>query len=538
MQKSFYRVFSRRSLICFFVIVCLFTVTGARVYEIATSENYLAAQSLQSTYRENIALIRGTVYDCNMISITNNKKTCYAAIPPTPDAVVSAGDYLSGDEKALATEKFKERKVAVCRPEKTIENDNVATTYVYSTDYEGFLFEHLVGYIGSDGHGESGIEAAYDDILYSGEYASAVYAVSGTGYALLGEKPAFQNDVDRVKSGVMLTVDINAQRIVSEAAKGLRRGAVIIADAKTGKIRALLSKPSFSPNDLSSAVKDPDSPFINRALTPFAVGSVFKPCIAAAAIDNNIGGVLYNCTGRSLIDGRYFSCHKREGHGVVDLRSALAFSCNGYFYNLGMLSGAQTIRKSALLFSFGSPLTICKNVTAGGGNITALKNLNSNSAIANFSIGQGDILISPVGMLTLYQAIAGDGSYYIPSVVEAILSGDKKETYDFGNKTKAMSAKAAAQIREALREVVISGTAKQANSEKVAICGKTATAQTGRYDGNGTEITNSWFCGFFPYEDPEYVGVVMSDGASDRSPALIFKEIAENLCDSSGNETP
>ncbi len=528
-KKGFYEVFSKRSLICFFIIICLFSLTGARIFEIAVDEKYLTAQKTQSFHREDVERIRGTVYDCNMTPITNNKRTLYAAIPPTPDAAVSVGEYLSDGQLDKARESLEQRKVAVCKPDREIDNQNIATTIVYSTEYNGFLFEHLVGYVGADGHGKCGIEEAYDDILYTGEYAGASYPVSGTGNALLGEKPEFYNDLKKTESGVVLTVDMNIQKTVAEASKGLKKGAVIIADVKTGKIRALLSKPSFSPGDLQSVVNAENSPLINRALTPFSVGSVFKPCIAASAIDNNLSDIIYNCKGRSLIDGRYFSCHKKEGHALVNLKTALAFSCNSYFYNLGKVLGAEKIRKSALLCNFGSSFKICKNITVDGGNLTLATHLKTDSQIANFSIGQGDIMISPVGMLTLYTAIAGDGTYYIPSVVEATVSGDKTKIYDYGKKTRAMSEKAARIIREDLREVVVSGTAEQANSEKVKICGKTATAQTGQYGKDGTEITNNWFCGFFPYENPRYVGVVMSEGKSEISPALIFKGIAEKM---------
>ncbi|MBO4734712.1 MAG: hypothetical protein J5662_09565, partial [Clostridia bacterium] len=478
-RKSFYEVFSKRSLICFFIIVCLFAVTGARIFEIAVNENYAKAQNLQSVCKEEIGRIRGTIYDCNMTPITNNRKTLYAAIPPTPDATVSAGEYLSGEQLDNARKKFSEQKVAVCRPDKEIDNKNIATAEVCSTDYNGFLFEHLVGYVGADGHGECGIEKAYDDVLYSDKKVCAVYRVSGTGSALLGEKPEFDNDIKKAESGVVLTVDINIQKTVSDASKGLKKGAVIIADVKTGKIRALLSKPSFSPDDLKSAVNAENSPLINRALTPFAVGSVFKPCIAATAIDNNLFDVTYNCVGRNLIDGRYFSCHKKEGHALVNLKSALAFSCNSYFYNLGRLLGGEKIRKGALVCNFGAPFKICENITVNGGNLTLATRLKTDSQIANFSIGQGDILISPAGMLTLYSAIAGDGCYYVPSVVEATVADGKTKVYDYGKKTRAMSEKAARMIREDLREVVVSGTAEQANSEIIKICGKTATAQTG-----------------------------------------------------------
>ena len=528
-NRDFYSIFSRRSLVCFFVIICLFMISGIRVYEISNGEKYLAAQNSQSLFRENIAAVRGTVYDCNMMPITNNKKTYYAAVPPTPDAVVSVGDYLSEEERNEAIAKFKERKVAVCRPLKQINNKNVAQTDVYTTDYENFLFEHLVGYVGRDGHGSCGIEAAYDELLYSGEYASAVYRVSGTGYSLLGEKPYFDNDLAKVKDGVVLTLNKKIQQIVYTAGEKLIKGAIIIADVNTGKIRAMLSKPSFSPNDLSSAVKDKNSPFINRAVSPFAVGSVFKPCIAACLIDEGLKNTVCSCKGKNLIEGRAFYCHKRDGHGKVDLKTALAVSCNTYFYSAGVLLGGDKIRKSALLCNFGAPFDICKNISVPAGNLTKTENLKSNSQIANFSIGQGDILLSPVNMLTLYSAIAGNGSYYLPSVVEATIENGTKKEYNKGNKSTAMSQTAAAEIKEALREVVVSGTAKQAKSEKVSICGKTATAQTGRYNNDNREITNNWFCGFFPYENPQYVGVVMSEGTSEETPSQIFKEIAEKI---------
>lgn len=529
-KESFYTVFSRRSIVCFALLVCLFAVTGIRIYEVAASDEYIAAQTLQSSYRENISRIRGTVYDCNLAPITNNKKTYYAAVAPTPDAVISIGDYLSSEEIEAAVIKLKENKTALCRPDKTVHNPNVATTYVYSTDYSSFIFEHIVGYTGTDGHGKCGIEAAYDDLLYSEEYACLSYSVSATGKTLLGEKPVFENDTQKVKDGVVLTLDSNIQKIAYEASKKLKKGAVVIAEAKTGKIKAVLSKPSFSPTKLSQALKDENSPLINRALAEFAVGSVFKPCVAAAAIEENLGSFSHICHGRDLIDGRYFSCHKKEGHGELDLKSALAFSCNSYFYNLGILLGGQKIRKSAALLSFGAKLNICKGISCNG-YLTKEKDLKTASQIANFSIGQGDILISPTGMLTLYCAIASDGCYYVPSVVEATVKDGKTEKYDTGNKSRAMSEKTAQILREALREVVLIGTAKQANSEKTAICGKTATAQTGSYDTSGKEITNSWFCGFFPFEAPEYVGIIMSEGECEASPSLIFKEIAEKIND-------
>lgn len=530
MQKAndFYTTFSKRSLLCFVVLVVLFFITGIKLYFIGTNTEYAAIQNSQGTYRKTLGKIRGTVYDTNMIPLTNNKKTLYAAVLPTPDSVISVREYLSGKERENAIEKLKQNKVAICKPDYEINNTNIAKSYIYSTDYTDFIYEHIVGYRDSEGHGVSGIEKAYDSLLYSDKTADAVYSVSAKGKTLLGDKAYFENDTDFVKSGVVLTIDSKMQNAAYSCLNNLKKGAVIIADAKNGKIRALISKPSFSPDDLASAVNDQNSPLINRALLSFSVGSVFKPCIAAAAIENGYGSFEYTCLGKCEIDGRYFSCHEKSGHGTFDLCFALANSCNTYFYNLGMLLGAENIQKTALKLSFGSSLKIAENLETDSGNITKLSNLKTNSQIANFSIGQGDILLSPVNMLTLYLAIANDGSYYLPSVVEATVKDGKSEKYNIGNKTKVMSQSTAKTIREFLREVVVSGTGKGGNSEKINISGKTATAQTGRYVKT-KEITNSWFCGFFPSENPKYVMIIMSDGENAYPLTSIFKEIAEKI---------
>lgn len=527
-DKNFFEILSVRIIICYGLFACLFFLTALRIYDISTTEKLSAAQNSQSLKTQNIMRIRGTVYDTNMLPITNNKRDYFALIPPSPDAVISVSDYLSGSEKESAIKTLKEKKVALCKPDMIIKNENIATTYIYKTDYKNFIFPHIVGYLGENGHGVSGIEAAYDDILYTDKYVKGVYRISGNGQSLLGEKPYFENDIRAVKDGVVLTLDTNIQKAVFEAGNKLKKGAIIIADAKSGKIRALVSTPSYDPQNLSVSLNDKNSPLINRALLSFAVGSVFKPTIAAAAIDNNLSGFSYTCKGRCLLSHRYFYCHKHDGHGTVDLNGALAFSCNTYFYNLAINLGGEKIRKYSSNFNFGNSFDICKNLSVSGGNLTKTDNLTADAQIANFAIGQGDITVSPVGILPLYLSIAGDGGYHIPSIVEATIKNGIKTPYNIGEKTYAMSKVAADKLKTGLRGTVVKGTGTDAASEKVQIAGKTATAQTGKYNRK-TEITNSWFCGFFPYDKPQYVGVIFSEGTNEISCGQIFKEIAEKI---------
>lgn len=527
-MQDFEKSFNKRSLLCFVILVILFFVTGIKIYSVSTNTDYAATQISQATYRKTLGKLRGTIYDKNMIPLTNNKKTLYVAIPPTPDAIMNIKNFLSGTEKVKAIKELKENRVAICTPDYEPSNKNIAKTYIYKTDYTDFFYEHIVGYTDNDGHGVNGIEKAYDELLFSKKSADIVYSVSGKGKSLLGDSPYFQNDTSVINSGVVLTIDSKIQQIAYECSSRLEKGAIVIADANNGKIRALISKPSFSPDDLKNAVNDKNSPLLNRTLLPFSVGSVFKPCIASTAIENSFSDFEYTCLGKCQIDDRYFSCHEKQGHGQFNLCYALANSCNTYFYNLGILLGADKIQKTALKLSFGSSLKIADNIETDAGNITKLSNLKTNSSIANFSIGQGDILLSPINMLTLYLCIASDGTYNVPSVVEATVKNSKTTKYNIGNKTRVMNPSTAKMLRDYLREVVVSGTGQNGNSDKVNISGKTATAQTGRYIEN-REITNSWFCGFFPSENPKYVMIIMSDGLNHYPLTTIFKNIAEKI---------
>ncbi len=520
--------FARRTAICFFVMCLLFLTCVLRV-AVITSGSYKEAQTSQSSYRITVSRMRGTVYDTNMLPLTNNKKEKYCAIAPTPDGIVNACQILRGDtlEEALST--LKQNKPYVCKIKGSAKSESIAETYVYKTEADDFVAEHIIGYCDSDGHGVTGIEKAYDDILYSKENVDAVFNLNGKGEILKGVKPEFSGDLAEVQKGVVTTLDVNICNIVKNASKSLTKGAVIICEAKSGKIRAMISKPHYNKEKIELSLNAADSPLFNRAVNAYNVGSVFKPCVAAAAIENGFLQFSYDCTGKVNIDNRDYFCHKRDGHGGMDLINAIKNSCNAYFYNLGINLGAESVRKTAQRLNFGTDFNIGKNLTVNGGNLTELSHLNSNGLLANFAIGQGELLLSPVSLLTLYSAIATDGSYFVPSIIEKTLLDGRETKYNKGAKTKAMEKSTADTLKIALREVVLSGTGEAANISEVSLAGKTATAQTGRYDENGNEITNSFFCGFFPYEKPKYVGVVFADGQNNCSTAEIFGEIAKNM---------
>ena len=306
-------------------------------------------------------------------------------------------------------------------------------------------------------------------------------------------------------------------------------GAVVVCEISTGKIRALVSRPDYKLTDLASALEDEDEPLLNRALCTYNIGSVFKPLIAAAGYEEG-KSLTIDCKGYVSIDGLTFACHKIGGHGEVNLSSALKFSCNSYFYNFIQSLDMTSVFRLAKLAAIDSNIYLCENLSVKGGN---LGNTNINALtkreLANISIGQGQLLTSPVAITNLYMAIASGGSYRMPSLIEgSVENGELKEEALLPKKVRLFSVSTANKLKNDLLSVLDEdGTGKAAKPKTVDAAGKTGTAQTGVIKG-GKKVTNSWFCGFFPFDNPKYAVTVLSENAKGGC-GDIFAEIADGI---------
>lgn len=528
MDSIYNKIFAFRAVLSYFMVMLLLLTCILRVAVISTG-NYNQIQSNQMLYNVEIMQLRGTIYDCNMIPLTNCDSKTVAAISPTSKGISAAYTLLEGDELKFALDKLNNSLPAVCVVKHAFDGEGVSTTTIYEHNNNQSLACHLIGYINDNGHGVSGLELAYDDILYSEKKVTAVFSTSGKGDILYGIDPYFENDLSVIKSGVVTTIDINIQNIVEDVASKLNSGCILVSEVSSGKIKAMVSVPKFDINNIAVSLDAKNSPMINKALYTYNVGSIFKPCVAAAMLENGFANNVFNCEGKLNIVDRDFRCHKLTGHGLVDLKTALAQSCNCFFYNFSMSKNNKLIYKYASRLSFNNKLSIAENLYALTGNIPKLSALENEGVAANFSIGQGNLLASPVAILNLYTAIAGDGSYYLPSVVEKVVKDGKEFNYSIGNKTRVMKSETAAVLRECLQTVISDGTGTEAQPALCSAAGKTATAQTGRYYDSGEEITNSWFSGFFPAQNPKYVVVVMSDSKLNVSTASLFAEIVDKI---------
>lgn len=479
--------------------------------------------------------IRGEIVDCNGQKITNSTCDNYVIAKPTVASLDML--YKLCDSRTYS---FLKQRMEKGSPVKVnIGNKSTASTKdilclpIYKRYSSSQPAMHIIGYLDEGYHGITGIEKAFDDILYSDKFITARVPVDAYGRSLVGAETELVSPTADVGK-VQLTIDLEIQSAVEKALDeaDLVCGCAVVIDVKTGAIKASASRPSYDPRRISDCLDSEYSPLINRTTESFAVGSIFKVAVAVCAAENGLSDFEYTCVGSCNIGGVEFGCSNHTVHGKMNIKKALEVSCNTYFINLGQRLGAKKIIETASLLGFGQSEKLADDMIFASGVLPSLNELNNPAALANFSFGQGNFTATPLHIAQMLCAVANRGSYYKPYLVEAVTdrSGEKikhKAKYP----TVAMSEKTSTAILDMLTSVVENGNASPAHPKRFAAAGKTATAQTGIYDKNGNEICNAWFGGCFPADNPRYVAVVLKQGGSSGSYdcAPIFKKIADSI---------
>ena len=521
----------RKRAICVFVLIAAsFSFLAFRISDI--SSQFVAAESVSSGVRLDIATLRGTIYDCNMKPLTNCKTAFSAIAKPTLKALSLLEKELELHTFSAVREKLSSGEPVAVAVSGNISGSDDVTLVSYPERYDSFAC-HIIGYLGSDGRGVSGVEKAFDGLLSdAGGELYARVATDANGRVLIGEKTQiFGNSFPR--AGVILTIDRDIQRIAEEALdkSGAVCAAVVVTDVETGAVRACASRPGFDRGNIAAVLNDPDSPLINRAFSAFSVGSVFKPVVAAAALENGIeSSRSYECTGSVTLNGVTFNCHKKDGHGVVDMETALAVSCNTYFISLALETGADRIIETAKAFGFGEQTVFADSLRSKGGNLP--EKVDSKAATANLAFGQGELTATPLQICTMMSIIANGGYAIEPYLVEgeADSHGNTVRNGGYYERRQIISQKTASLLQQFLIAVVEKGSGSRAKTELFAAAGKTATAQTGKFE-NGAEIYNAWFAGYFPVDNPKYSVVIMKENGGEGavSCAPVFREIAQGI---------
>lgn len=510
----------------------LFSGICVRLYSIATNPIYANAQ--KSLRVRDIDYRRGFIYDRNLEPLTNNATRQVICLKPCEKSF----QYLSELRgKQFATDTLGKgyfTTLALNNGEAPPTDSEYFTLDIYER-YGDSLALHVIGYTDTDSNGVSGAEKYYNEELNEthGEI-SLTYQASATERMLTDFPVEIRDKGYYQKSGIALTLDRTIQSITETALVNgnINKGAAIVLDAKTSAILACASTPVFDRNNIEKSLSDENAPFINRAFSAYPVGSVFKSVTAASAIENNITPDNYYCSGSIEKSGNIFNCNKKEGHGSLDLKNALALSCNPYFINLGTTTGAEKLLNTAQKLGFGKVTDLGNGFLTDSGTLPDKSLLNSDAAVGNLSFGQGYLTATPLQIATCYAIFANGGIYNAPHIYSGKVNPDG--SFSPERKTdgkRVLKAEICELIKKALLQTTSTGTGKSAFSSLFDSCTKTATAQSGRFDENGNEINYSWFVGFFPYDAPQYVICVIkengSSGSTDGAP--VYKEIAENI---------
>ncbi|MFA5163550.1 MAG: penicillin-binding protein 2 [Patescibacteria group bacterium] len=427
---------------------------------------------------------------------------------------------------------------------------------------------HVLGYTGKINQQElESLGADYSLIDYTGksglEYSWEKELKGKPGQknievdALGKEKKVINETAAQDGVNLLLSVDLDLQKKIENVLDaylkkaGLKKASVIALDPNNGEVLALVSWPAYDNNIFSRGINqeeyqkflnDPDRPLYNRAISgEFPSGSTIKLVIAAAALQEKVidENTSFVSNGGLRIGQWFFPDWKAGGHGLTNVRKALAESVNTFFYYIGggyndfSGLGLERLVKYSRWFGLGSKTGIDLPGEASGFVPTAAwkKELKDEpwyiGDTYHFAIGQGDVLVTPLQVANFTAAVANNGTLYKPHLVKGVLNEDnslQREIKPEILRRDFISSENLKIVREGLRQTVTSGSARSLGILPVSAAGKTGTAQW-----SSTGAPHAWFTGFAPYEKPEIVITVLVEEGLEGS--TIAVPIAREVLD-------
>jgi penicillin-binding protein 2 len=435
----------------------------------------------------------------------------------------------------------------------------------------GFM-AHLIGYVGEvtedmlnqpqfelyspgDVVGISGVERQYNSVLM-GQNGSRRAVVNSHGREVghLDETPAVPG------KQLKLTLDVDLQIAAEEALEG-KNGAIVAMDPRNGEILAMVSRPTFDPNDFAVRVSreqwnklrdDPDKPLLNKGIqAQLAPGSTFKIIMATAGLQEGIAQNMHvNCTGGAEFYGRYFHCwiaEKHRSHGIVDISKGIYQSCDVFFYTLAEKLGIDKIAEYATKLGLGQktgidlPQEVSGIMPSEEWKIRNFKQKWFAGETISVGIGQGAVAVTPIQLARAISGIASGGVLVRPhvafpgdlppNVVPAASLPDKiqipLDPKNWEIITDAMANVTSPHVVDANGNAW-SGTAAGAHLEGIDFAGKTGTAQTisgaakaKMANGKARFKNNAWFVGVSPRRNPEIVVAVLWESGEEGPLAAI-----------------
>jgi penicillin-binding protein 2 len=426
----------------------------------------------------------------------------------------------------------------------------------------GDSFSHILGYTGridkavldknknyslDDYIGKSGIELFYEKDL-KGENGKQQLEVDAAGKVI---KEIASSD-PKAGNSLVLSIDSNLQKEVNAAlSEGLQKahvekGAIVVMNPQTGEILSLVSIPNFNNNLFATGIKpdqyealitDERQPLFNRVVSgTYSNGSTMKPVVAAGALQEGVinENSSITCHGAIDVPNQYnpsviysFPCWLKSGHGSLNVREAIAESCDVFFYSVsggnGDIQGlgAEKVAHYMHLFGLGEKTGIDlpdENeglVPTPGWKEAAKGESWYQGDTYHMAIGQGDVLTTPLQVLNYTSCFANGGTLYQPQLVRQVINSDGKIVRDFQPIVKRQNFIKNEDInivREGMRQTVTSGTAKALSSLPFSSAGKTGTAEVVA----GGEM-QAWFTCFAPYDNPQIAITVLLEKGGEGS---------------------
>ena len=516
------------------IIIAFLTIIGKVIYIQVFEYDKLKILSSDLWSRNlPIEADRGKIYDRNMNVLADNITTTSLVLIPNQikdkDKVIKElSKILNVSEKEMSKHVNKKTSIERVHPEgrrlsyeiaDKINSLKLDGVYLIKESKRNYVYDknlsHVLGFVGIDNQGLSGLELKYDKYL-TGEYGSIKYFSDAKGNKLklseIYEQP--QNGMDLV-----LTIDNNIQLSVERELNNAvskynpEHALAIVMDPNSGEILAMSSRPNFSPSNY----KDYSIEEINRNLPiwmNYEPGSTFKIITLAASLQEktvDLQNDHFYDGGSVRVANAKIKCWKKGGHGSQTFLQVVENSCNPGFVALGQRLGKEKLFKYINNFGFGNKTGIDLNGEASG--IIFKLDKVGEVELATTSFGQG-VSVTPIQQITAVSAAINGGTLYKPYIVKSINEPEAKTAIIKNNKQKikkVINKNTSKQVAMALESVVTNGTGRNAFIDGYRVGGKTGTAQK---VNNGKYMSGNYilsFIGFLPADNPKVVVYVAID---------------------------
>ncbi len=556
-----YNLFSEKHKVIVILLMVCFAVLSMRLFymQIIKGNYYRNISEHQRINTTHERAFRGLIYDTNGKVIVNNIPNYVALFypfeqqyEPTEESIEKLSKILQKDIKSSIEKSWRYGRVMKLA-------DNLTIDEVFKIQ-ENKLFlpgitvveepkrvcsspienAHVIGYVNElraeeldnmentelkvgDIIGRCGIEQSYDKYL-RGKDGGLSFEVNARGQ----HQKTFDYEPPAIGNSLYLTIDNDLQKIAYNALRNSSsgKGAAVAIDVKTGAIKAFVSCPSYDLNKISSAkdykryLKNKKLPFFNRCIQAlYPPGSTFKIVTFVAALEHLHFNPykVEDCLGKFELGDRVYSCSSKAGHRKLNLISAMAYSCNVYFYILGLDLGVRVIVDYAKKFRLGEKTGIdIYSEKAGFVPTPEWKKskmkvpwLKGDTVI--LSIGQGALWVTPLQMASLMATVANNGVSYKPYFVEEIKDSITKETVfkhtPVKNEDLELNPNTWKQLHKALESAVDYGTAKRTKFKHISVAAKTGTAE------NPQGEDHAWVVAYAPADNPQIaLAVIVENG--------------------------